>query len=301
MKEEASRKCGHVALVGRPNAGKSTLLNRIIGEKVSIVSDKPQTTRHRILGVIQDEEKQMIFVDTPGIHRPGFRLNERMMDIVYGALKEVDVVVHLVDASESYGKGEEFALELVNAFQGPVILALNKIDLISKGRLLPIMESYNSLGKYVAIVPISALTADGVDLLLEEIAKVLPEREFLFPTDQYTDQLERTLVGEVIREKVLENTRQELPYSTAVRVEEFDESQREEGFVRITASIIVERPGQKKIVIGRGGQMVKKIGTAARKEIQALLDVPRIYLELNVQVIPDWRNREHLLNELGIM
>ncbi len=301
MTQIPPKRCGHIALVGRPNAGKSTLLNQIIGEKVSIVSDKPQTTRHRILGMIHDAEKQLIFVDTPGIHRPGFRLNERMMNVVHGALKEVDVVIHLVDASERFGKGEAFALDLVNAFEGPVILALNKIDVISKGRLLPIIESYHGLGKYSAIVPISASTSDGVQILIDQTSALLPKREFLFPVDQYTDQVERTLVAEIIREKVLANTRQELPYSTAVKIEEFDESDRERGFVRIGASIIVERPGQKKIVIGRGGQMVKTIGTVARKEIQALLDVRRIYLALNVKITPGWRNRDHLLNELGIL
>ena len=300
MSQTPPKRCGHIALVGRPNAGKSTLLNQLIGEKISIVSDKPQTTRHRILGMIHDEEKQLIFVDTPGIHRPGFRLNERMMAVVHGALREVDVVIHLVDASEKFGKGEAFALDLVNAFQGPVLLALNKIDLISKGRLLPMIDSYNGLGKYSAIVPISAAKKDGVQILIDQTAALLPEREFLFPVDQYTDQLERTLVSEVVREKVLANTRQELPYSTAVQIEEFDESDRAQGFVRIGASIIVERPGQKKIVIGRGGQMVKTIGTAARKEIEKLLQVRRVYLALNVKVTPDWRNRDHLLNELGI-
>jgi GTP-binding protein Era len=223
-----------------------------------------------------------------------------MMDVVYGALKEVDIVVHLVDASEKYGKGEEFALDMVNAFEGPVLLALNKIDLIGKGRLLPMIDSYNQLGKYRAIIPISAATGDGVEILVQEIAGLLPEREFLFPIDQFTDQLERTLVAEIIREKLLEHTRQELPYSTAVKIEEFDETQREEGFVRITALIVVERSGQKKIVVGRGGQMIKSIGIAARSEIQALLDVPKIYLELNVKVMPGWRDRDHLLTELGI-
>lgn len=293
-------KSGFVALVGRPNAGKSTLLNRLIGQKVSIVSDKPQTTRHRILGILTDDEAQMIFVDTPGIHRPEYRLNERMMDAVYEALRDVDLVVHLVDASQPIGGGENFAREMVARSGKPVLLALNKADLINKGKLLPLIETAAAHGCYDTVVPISAKTGDNVEALLAEIRSRLPAGEALYDETMWTDQQERGLVSETIREKVLRNTRQELPYSTAVQIEVFDEERREEGFVRILASIIVEKPGQKKIVIGRGGRMIKKIGTEARLGIQRLLDVEKVYLELNVKVVAGWRNRESSILEYGV-
>lgn len=291
---------GHVALIGRPNAGKSTLLNRLVGQKIAIVSDKPQTTRHSILGILTTDASQMIFVDTPGIHKPGFLLNERMMAAVYDALRGVDVLVHIVDASTRYGKGEEFALHVANQFEEAAILALNKVDAMNKGKLLPSIEFYNEEGSYVEIIPISALTGENVDVLVNEIEKRLPESPPLYPPEYFTDQQERHLVAETIREKVLLNTRQELPYVTAVVVDHFDESEREEGLVRIYASIIVEKPGQKKIVIGRGGKMIKKIGTQARYEVQDLLQVRRVYLDVVVKVVPDWRNREALLEQIGV-
>lgn len=306
-------RCGYVGLVGRPNAGKSTLLNRLIGKKIAIVSDKPQTTRHRILGIRTRGQSQIIFVDTPGIHRPGYRLNERMMDAVYGTLKEVDVVVHLVEVFEKFGKGAKFAVDLMRTSASPVILALNKVDAVNKGKILPVIESYAELGVYAEIVPLSAQTGDNLDALLEAIGRQLPEGDFLFPLEQFTDQRERSRICEIIREKVLRNTRQELPYSTAVRLDLFDESERypesstsnEEGsgprsFVHIVASIIVDKGSQKKIVIGRGGQMIKKIGTEARKDLLKALEVEKIYLELNVKVVANWRNTDHLLDELGV-
>lgn len=293
-------KSGFIALVGRPNVGKSTLLNRLVGQKVAIVSDKPQTTRHRILGIRTTPDAQMIFVDTPGIHRPEFRLNARMMDTVYDALREVDLIVHLVDASESYGKGEQFVLELVAKSGKPALLLLNKVDLVNKGKLLPIIEFYSQEGNYHEIIPISAIKGDNVDTLLEKLEELLPEGEALYPPDAITDQTERFIVGEIIREKVLEKTRQELPYSTAVVVEEFNEERRDEGFVRIVASVLVEKSGQKKIVIGRGGKMIKQIGIEARKDIERFLQVEKIYLDLNVKVVPDWRNREPFLDDLGV-
>ncbi len=301
MSEESGKThCGRVALVGRPNAGKSTLLNRLIGEKIAIVSDKPQTTRHRILGIRTDGDVQMVFVDTPGIHRPGFRLNERMMETVYDSLRGVDLVVHLVDVSENYGKGEQYAVDLMRSVEVPRLLALNKVDLINKAKVLPIIEFYDQFGIYEEIIPISASRGENLEGLLESIERRLPEAPFLYPADQFTDQLERTLVAEIIREKVLQHTRKELPYATATKLELFDESRRQEGFVHIAASVVVERPGQKKIVIGRGGRMIKKIGTEARKEIQRLLDVPKVYLQLNVKEVPGWRNRDHLLEEFGV-
>jgi GTP-binding protein Era len=293
-------KSGFVAIVGRPNVGKSTLLNRLLGFKISIVSDKPQTTRNRILGVHHSDEGQVIFVDTPGIHKPGFLLNERMMENVYQAIRDVDLLVHMVDASESFGKGEQFALDLVGKSEKPCFLLLNKIDAINKGKVLPMIEFYHENGGYTEIIPASALDGTNVDLLITKIMEHLPEGEPLYPEDYETDKTERFLAAELIREKVLVRTRQELPYSTAVQIEEFDESRRAEGFVRITASIIVDKPGQKKIVIGRGGKMIKDIGVSARKEIESLLGVKQIYLDLNVKVLPEWRNHQHLLNELGL-
>lgn len=293
-------KSGFVAIVGRPNVGKSTLLNRLLGFKVSIVSDKPQTTRHRILGVHNSEEGQIVFVDTPGIHKPGYLLNERMMEAVYQAMRDVDLLIHMVDASEPFGKGEQFALELVGKSEKPCFLLLNKIDAINKGRVLPMIEFYGEKGSYAEIIPASALDGTNLDLLVKKILEYLPDGPPLYPGDYETDKPERFLVAELIREKVLARTRQELPYSTAVRIEEFDESRREEDFVRITASIIVDKPSQKKIVIGRGGRMIKEIGISARRDIERLLQVRKIYLDLNVKVLPEWRNHPHLLSELDL-
>jgi GTP-binding protein Era len=292
-------KTGFVALIGRPNSGKSTLLNLLVGEKIAIVSDKPQTTRNRVLGVRNQPGCQMVFVDTPGVHRPGFRMNERMMETVYEALREVDLLVHLVDASERFGKGEQYVLDLVKRADKPAILALNKIDLISKGKVLPMIEFFSRQHSYADIVPISALRADNIEALLGSIAAGLPDGDYLYPPDYLTDQTERFLASEIIREKLLSHTREELPYATAVKIEGFDEALRSEGFVRISASIIVDKDTQKKIVIGRGGQMIKTIGTEARKELERFLSVRRIYLELNVSVVPGWRNVDYLLDEMS--
>ena len=292
-------KAGLIALIGRPNAGKSTLLNRLVGQAVSIVSDKPQTTRYRILGVRTTSDCQMVFVDTPGVHRPGHRLNERMMEAVYEALREVHLILHMVDMSERFGKGEKYVGDMVQQAQKPTLLLLNKVDLINKGRILPVLDFYQQEHDYLEMIPISATQGDNTEVLLEKIAENLPEGDFLYPSEYVTDQLEKSMVGERIREKVLQNTRQELPYASAVLLEEFEEEERDDGFVRITASIIVEKPGQKRIVIGRGGQMIKTIGTRSRKDIEKLLGVRKVYLELQVRVVPNWRNMENLLDRLG--
>ncbi|HSR66389.1 MAG TPA: GTPase Era [Acidobacteriota bacterium] len=296
-------KCGHIALIGRPNAGKSTLLNHLMGQKIAIVSDKPQTTRRRILGVLNRGEAQMIFVDTPGIHKPGYRLNQIMMDTVYEAIKDVDLLLHMVDASEPYGRGEQFVVDLVKQAGKPTLLLLNKADAVNKGRLLPEIEAYNERFAYQEIIPISASQGDNVEVLLERIAEHLPESDWLFPEDYFTDQQERFLASEIIREKVLAHTRREIPYSTAVVIEEFDESRRqeEESFLRITASILVDKPNHKKIVIGRGGRMIKRIGTEARKELKRMLEVKSLYLDLNVKVEAGWRDREGLLDQMGVI
>jgi len=270
----------------------------LIGQKVAAVSDKPQTTRTRILGIRTLGNNQFLFVDTPGIHRPGYRMNERMMETVYEAVKGVDVVVHLVDASESFGKGEQYVLDLLKQGEKPVVLALNKVDLINKGKLLPMMEFFSQQKDYAAIIPLSALTGENVEGLLDEIGRLLPEGEFLYPADYLTDQHERFIVAEIIREKVLSHTREELPYATAVRLDEFDESQRDDGFVKIFASIIVDKDSQKKIVIGRAGQMIKQIGIEARQDIESFLGIRKLYLDLNVKVVPGWRNLDQLLDEM---
>jgi len=294
-------KCGFTALIGRPNAGKSTLLNLMTGQKVAAVSDKPQTTRVRIIGIHNQPDAQIVFVDTPGIHKPGYRMNERMMETVYEALKDVDAIVHVVDASQKTGKGELYALDLVKQSGKPSVLALNKIDLINKGKLLPLMASYSAQHSYSSIVPISAVTGENTDILTGEIIKLLPDGEFLYPSEYVTDQTERFLVAEIVREKALDHTREELPYATGVRIDEFDESKRAEGFVRITASLIVEKESQKKIIIGRAGQMVKDIGTEARQDIEAFLEVRCVYLDLNVAVVPGWRNVDYVLEEMGLV
>lgn len=293
-------KSGFVALIGRPNVGKSTILNRLIGEKIAIVSDKPQTTRHRILGVQTRDESQAIFLDTPGIHRPGHRLNDRMMEEVYDCLRSVDLVIQVVDASESYGKGEEYVLNLVQRTKKPAILVLNKVDLINRGKVLPVLEFYSQQFEYLEMIPLSAVQGDNFEVFERKIADNLPEREWKYPADYLTNQTERSRVSEVIREKVLRHTRQELPYSTAVLVEELNEERREEGFVRIVASIIVDKQSQKKIVIGRAGRMIKTIGTEARLEIQEFLQVKKVYLDLNVKTVPGWRDRDQLLDELVV-
>ncbi len=293
-------KFGFASIIGRPNVGKSTLMNGLIGTKVSIVSDKPQTTRARILGVFNRAEAQIVFVDTPGIHRPGHRLNERMMAEVEEAMQQVDLLLHMVDASERFGKGEQFVLDMVRSVSAKKFLLLNKVDKINKAKVLPMIESFSQEGLYDEIFPISALTGENLDHLLDSMVRYLPEGQPMYPPDYLTDQNERFLVAEIIREKVLHHTRQELPYTTAVLIEEFDETKREEGFVRISASILVEKDGQKKIVIGRGGQLIKQVGIEARKEIEELLQVRQIFLGLNVKVEPGWRNRDPLLDALGV-
>lgn len=293
-------KAGFTAVIGRPNVGKSTIVNKLIGQKISIVSDKPQTTRHRILGILTGKDHQVVFVDTPGVHRPGYRLNERMMDTVYEALKDVDLLVQVIDVSESYGKGEEYVLDLIRMAEKPTMLVINKVDLVNKGKVLPVIEFYSQQVDFREIIPLSTRTGANLELLHQKIVEHLPGGEFFYPPESITDQTERSIVAEIIREKVLDHTHKELPYSTAVLVEQCDEGDRDQGFVRIAASIVTEKESQKKIVIGRGGRMVKTIGTAARRDIQDFLAVRKVYLDLNVKVVPGWRNREHFLDQLGV-
>jgi GTPase len=292
-------KSGLVSLVGRPNAGKSTLLNRLVGQKVAIVSDKPQTTRHRIVGVRNAPEAQIVFIDTPGIHKPLHRMNKRMVDAAIDTLKEVDVVVLMVDAALKPGSGDAFVLDVVGRAGTSAVLALNKIDQIDKPRLLPLMQQYAAALPFKAIVPISALTGDGEAELLRAIVDALPEGEALYPDDYLTDQSERHLAAELVREKVLHHTHDELPYSTAVLIDQFEEPKTEGGLTRIFASILVDQASQKPIVVGKGGEMIKRIGIEARKDLEEMLG-GRVYLELHVKVREDWRDDERLLNEMGL-
>jgi GTPase len=292
-------KAGFVALIGRPNAGKSTLLNRFVGQKVAIVSSKPQTTRHRIVGVRNAPGAQMVFVDTPGIHKPAHRLNRRMMDAALAALVDVDLVVLLVDAAARAGSGDAFVLGLLERQRPTVVLALNKIDLIEPTRLLPIIDSYAKAFPFAAIVPISAWTGDGVDRLEREILAALPEGEPLFPEGYFTDQTERTLAAELIREKVLANTRQELPYTTAVVIDGWEAPREEGGLTRIHACILVDRESQRPIVIGARGEMIKRIGTEARRDLEEMTG-GRVHLDLHVKIRADWRDDERFLDELGL-
>ena len=291
---------GFVALIGRPNAGKSTLLNRFIGQKLAIVSDKPQTTRRRVIGVRNVAGGQMVFVDTPGIHKPLHRMNRRMMASATDALRQADVVVLVVDATAPTGGGDRFVLELVASDAGAVILALNKVDRLHKPRLLPLIESFSKAHPFKAIVPLSALTGDGVETLEAEILAALPEGEPLYPDDYLTDQTERSLTAELIREKVLVHTHAELPYSTAVVIDGFEEPvEGAKPITRIYASILVDSESQKPIVIGKGGEMIKRIGTEARHDLEAMLG-GKVFLDLRVKVRADWRDDERLLDEIGL-
>ena len=292
-------KAGYVSIVGRPNAGKSTLLNRIVGEKIAIVSDKPQTTRTRIVGVKNYPEGQVVFVDTPGIHRPLHRMNVRMVDAAVDTLREVDVVMLVHDAATRPGHGDEYVAKLLRDVDVPVVLVLNKIDLVAKAKLLPLMAQLRGWREFAAIVPVSASTGDGVEALERELLTRLPEGERLFPEDYLTDQPERVLVAETVREKVLANTREELPFSTAVAVDSFEEPERPGGLLRVYCTIYVETESQKPIVIGRAGAMIKKIGTEARQDIAAFFH-SKVYLDLRVKVKPDWRDDERMLDSLGL-
>ncbi len=289
---------GYVALIGRPNAGKSTLLNQLVGQKIAAVSDKPQTTRFRIQGVITKPEGQVVFVDTPGVHQPGYELNRRMMAAVQEALMGVDLVCLIRDASASTGNGDRFVLDLVKRAEKPALLLLNKIDkLEEKSALLPLIEWYSKENDWREIVPISALKKDQIDVLIDSCLRHLPEAEPIFAEDELTDQSLRVLVAEIVREKVLRSTGDEIPYVTAVMTERFEEVR--EDFARIYCVIVVERNSQKKIIIGKGASRLKDIGTRARKEIENLLG-HRCHLELFVKVEEDWRNKDQLLDEYGL-
>ena len=294
---------GFASLIGRPNAGKSMLLNRLVGTKLAIVSDKPQTTRNRILAVARlngNPTGQVVFLDTPGIHRPLHRMNVRMVQSALETISSVDVVVVVIDASVKVGAGDRYVLTQLKGATVPLVLALNKIDLIRKTQLLPLIEWYRQQRDFAVIVPVSALTGDGQKELECAIGEQLPEGAPLYPEDYLTDQPERLLAAEMVREKILWYTSAELPFSTAVVVDQFEEQARDGGgILKIYCSVLVEREGQKRIVVGRQGALIKKIGTEARRELEGLFST-KVYLDLHVKVRAGWRDDDHILGSLGI-
>jgi GTP-binding protein Era len=297
---------GFVSILGRPNAGKSTLLNALIGEKIAIVSNKPQTTRTRIRGILEVPARkgksaaQIVFVDTPGVHKAGSQLDKRMMQEVYEALESRDIVILLVDASRQ-GEEDAFALELIKRLDCPVFLVLNKIDRVLRSKLLPLIEQLSAQHPFAEVIPISALKDDGLDTLVSKLVEYLPQGERYFPKDQFTDQPERFMVAELIRERILQETGEEVPHAAAVVVERFEEPEPARGpklpLTRISAVIYCERDGQKAILIGKGGAKLKSIGASARKEIESLLGT-RVYLELHVIVEQNWRDSRYFVDSL---
>jgi len=289
-----SFKSGFVAIVGRPNAGKSTLVNTLVGRKVSIVSPRPQTTRNRIQGILNRDDAQIVLVDTPGIHKPDSILNRQMMDEVAQALEGIDVLTLIADATSNFGPGDQFTLEWIKRFKGPVFLLLNKIDRMRKPMLLPVIDRFRREFEFTEVYPISAQTGEGCDDVVKGWLAHLPESPPLFPPDQFTDQPERFLAAELVREKAILATKDEVPHAIAVLVDTFDETEK---LIRIRATIYVEREGQKGILIGKRGETMKKIGTEARKELEEILGA-HIFLELFVKVQPNWRQNAPLVKQL---
>ncbi len=295
MNTEQTFRSGFISIVGRPNVGKSTLLNALLGQKIAIISDKPQTTRNRIAGIVNRPGAQMVFLDTPGIHKPMHRMNEYMVKTALATYNEVDVILMLVEAAEQPGGGDRYIIDTLKELKTPVFLLINKIDLVDKEKLFPLIAKYSALFSFSEIIPVSALLND-LGGLLDAIIKRLPHGPQYFPEDQLTDQPERFIVSELIREKIFEFTKEEIPYSTAVVIEEMKE---EPEITRITAVIYVERDSQKGIVIGKGGAMLKQIGTLARQDAEKLLGT-KIFLQLWVKVKKGWRENENMLKNLGL-
>jgi GTP-binding protein Era len=286
---------GYVSIIGRPNVGKSTLLNSILGEKIAIVTPKPQTTRNKIMGIKTLPDAQIIFIDTPGIHRPRHKLGETMVRTALEALNEVDVILFMVEPYEP-GKGDRAIIDLLKRVQSPVFLLINKIDIVKKSDILLIIDHFKGLYPFKEIIPVSAIKQDGISLLIKTIHDYLPSGPRYYPDDLITDQMERFMVSEIIREKAMDMTEEELPHSVAVEVAGWKE--REDGLISISCNIYVEREGQKAIIIGKRGAMLKSIGSAARVDIEKLLNT-KVFLELWVKVKKNWRNDKQLLNELG--
>lgn len=291
-------KSGFVAIVGRPNVGKSTLMNYIVGQKVAIMSDKPQTTRNKIRAVYTSEEGQIIFLDTPGVHKPKSKLGNYMNRMVENALREVDVVLFLVDASEKLGSGDEYIIEKLKEVKTPVYLVINKIDKVHPEELLPFIDQYKELYAFEEIVPVSALQGNNVNRLMEQLLAKLPEGPQYYPEDQITDHPERFVVAELIREKILHLTREEVPHSIAVVIEQMKPREDNEHLIDIYATIYTERPTQKGILVGKQGSMMKEIGMRAREDIERLLGT-KVYLNLWIKVKKDWRNQENMFKNFG--
>lgn len=296
MERKETHKSGFIAVIGRPNVGKSTLVNTLIGQKIAIMSDKPQTTQNRILCILTEPDAQYIFLDTPGIHKPKHKLGEYMVKAAEGTLKEVDAILFVVDATEKMGVGERYILKRLQATKKPVVLVVNKIDLIERKQALPIIAGYTAVYSFASVVPVSAKKEVNLDSLLDELRKYLPIGPQYYPKDMVTDQPERLIVAELVREKVLHLTRDEVPHAIAVETEEM--TTRSNGDVYIRVTIYVERDSQKGIVIGAKGALLKEISTFARKDIEMMLGA-RVFLELWVKVKKDWRNRAGVLHNLG--
>ncbi|WP_404453047.1 GTPase Era [Virgibacillus necropolis] len=291
-----SYKSGFVAIIGRPNVGKSTFMNRVIGQKIAIMSDKPQTTRNKIQGVLTDSDAQLVFIDTPGIHKPKHRLGDFMVKIAENTLNEVDAILFMINAKEGYGKGDQYILDRLQEVKRPVYLIINKIDLIHPDDLFPLIENYKDKYNFEEVIPISALEGNNVNHLLDVLKDKLPEGPQYYPEDQVTDHPERFIMGELIREKVLQLTHEEIPHSIAVVIENIEK--RESNAIFIQATIVTERKTQKGILIGKQGSMLKNIGKSARKDIESLLGT-KVYLELWIKVQKDWRNKQTQLKEFG--
>ncbi|MCJ8006866.1 GTPase Era [Lederbergia wuyishanensis] len=290
-------KSGFISIIGRPNVGKSTFLNQVIGQKIAIMSDKPQTTRNKVQGVLTTNDSQMIFIDTPGIHKPKHKLGDFMMKIAINTLKEVDLILCMINADEGFGRGDEFIIEKLKDVRTPVFLVINKIDLIQPDTLLSIIDQYKEMYNFKEIIPISALEGNNIDRLLLQIKQYLPEGPQYYPEDQITDHPERFIVSELIREKALHLTREEVPHSIAVLIDKMEHKQNQD-VIHVMATIIVERDSQKGIVIGKQGKMLKEIGQRARVDIENLLGT-KVFLELWVKVQKDWRNKAFHLRDYG--
>ncbi|WP_071460165.1 GTPase Era [Bacillus massilinigeriensis] len=295
--EKQGYKSGFISIIGRPNVGKSTFLNRVIGQKIAIMSDKPQTTRNKVQGVLTEEDAQLVFIDTPGIHKPKHKLGDFMMKVAQNTLKEVDLILFMVNAGEGYGRGEEFIIDKLQTVKTPVFLVINKIDLISPEELMSLINDYKDKFGFKEVIPISALEGNNIDRLLQQIKEYMPEGPQYYPADQVTDHPERFIVSELIREKALHLTREEIPHSLAVIIEKMEREESKD-MVHVMATIIVERDSQKGIVIGKQGKLLKEIGKRARLDIENLLG-SKVYLELWVKVQKDWRNRQSHLRDFG--
>lgn len=296
MQSKANFRSGFVAIIGRPNVGKSTLLNRVLGQKIAIMSDKAQTTRNKIQGIYTDKDSQIIFMDTPGIHKPKHALGEFMLETAYSALKEVEIVLFLINANEPIGRGDKFIIDKLKSLKTPIYLIINKIDLVSPESVLKTIETYRKELPFVHVIPISALQGNNVDNMLDTIKSHLPVGPQYYPADQVSDHPEYFVVAEFIREKVLQLTKEEIPHSVAVVVDQMQKNA--QGKVHVFATIIVERSSQKGIVIGKGGKLLKEIGTRARQDIERLLG-EKVFLELWVKVQKDWRDKQSSLSDYG--